>query len=188
MRQIAFVLLCAGMLATQASAGILVYTDTMFGGNEVPPNGSTASGQATVTVNTVTNLLTVNETWIGLSSPATGAHIHCCAVAGVAVGVALPFTTFPNTTSGTFNFTYDLTQSATYTSGFVTASGGTAAGAESALLAAMASGRTYTNIHDANFQGGEIRGQLAAVPEPGTIALAGASLLGLIAAVRRRRR
>ena len=34
------VLLFAGLLVTQASAGILVYTDTMFGGNEVPPNGS----------------------------------------------------------------------------------------------------------------------------------------------------
>jgi hypothetical protein len=188
MRQIAFVLLFAGLLATQASAGILVYTDTMFGGNEVPPNGSPGSGQATVTVNTVTNMLTVNETWTGLSAPAAAAHIHCCAVAGVAAPVALPFTLFPNTTSGSYNSTFDLMLSATYTSGFLSSSGATAAGAESALLAAMASGMTYTNIHDANFPGGEIRGQLAAVPEPATMAVGGASLLGLIAMVRRRRR
>jgi hypothetical protein len=51
---------------------------------------------------------------------------------------------------------------------FVTASGGTAADAESALLAALFSGDAYANIHDATFPGGEIRGRLVETPEPAT--------------------
>jgi CHRD domain/PEP-CTERM motif len=189
MRQIAFGILCVGLLARQSSAGILVYVDSMFGGNETPANGSTASGHATVTVDTVLNTLMINETWTGLTGgAASAAHIHCCAGPGVAAAVALPFNTFPTTTSGTFSLTYDLTQAATYTGAFVTAAGGTAALAESLLLSSMASGQTYTNIHNATFPGGEIRGQLAAIPEPGTMSVAGASLIGLIGVLRRRRR
>jgi hypothetical protein len=188
MRQIAFGILCVGLLARQASAGILVYVDSMFATNEVPANLSTASGHATVTVDTVANTLMINETWTGLVGPPTGAHIHCCGGPGTAVAVALPFNTFPTTTSDTFNFTYDLTLAATYTSAFLTTSGGTAALAEALLLSSMASGQTYTNIHDATNPGGEIRGQLAAIPEPGTMSVAGASLIGLIGVLRRRRR
>ena len=32
-------------------------------------------------------------------------------------------------------------------------------------------GQAYANIHDATYPGGEIEGQLATVPEPGTAAL-----------------
>lgn len=187
MRSITFGFLCACLLATQASASILVYKDIMSGLNETPSNGSTATGSATVTVDTLANTLSILETWAGLTGPPTGAHIHCCSLPGVASAVALPFNTFPTTTSGIFTFTYDLTNTATYNATFLSSSGGTAALAESALLTGMANGMTYTNIHDAQFPGGEIRGQLAGVPEPGTTALAGASLLGLIAVVRRRR-
>ena len=187
MRKYFFGLFCAGLLASQASAGIIVYSDNMFGSNEVPANLSTATGFATVTIDTVLNQLTVNESWTGLTGGvATGAHIHCCAGPGVSAMVALPFTGFPAATSGTYNNTFDLTLLATYNGAFVTASGGTAASAESTLLAQMAAGNTYTNIHDADFSAGEIRGQLLATPEPGTLILGSAGLL-LLGLVRRRR-
>src|SRR5436309_2390804 len=67
----------------------------------------------------------------------------------------------------------------------LTASGGTAAGAEAALIAGMLSGQTYANIHDVNFPGGEIRGQLQVVPEPGTMLLLIAGLVPLFACYRR---
>ena len=123
------------------------------------------------------NLLSVNETYSGLvGGPAAAAHIHCCVPVGVNAGVAVPFTGFPGTTSGTYMQTFDLTLASTYTASFVTASGGTAALAEAALIAGLNAGQTYANIHDAVYPGGEIRGQLAAVPEPTT---AGLLLLGL---------
>jgi hypothetical protein len=189
MRQLAFALLCTGLVATQATASIIVYTDVMSGANETPSNGSPAAGTAVVTVNTVANTLAVNITWSGLTAAASAAHIHCCAGPGVAAPVALPFNAFPAATSGTYNnggVAFDLTNAATYTSGFLTMGGGTAAGAETLLLNSLASGMTYTNIHDSNFPGGEIRGQLAATPEPATLTLV-AGLLGLISVVRGRR-
>jgi hypothetical protein len=69
----------------------------------------------------------------------------------------------------------------------VTENGGTPAGAEAALLAGLASGSAYLNIHTTLFPGGEIRGflQPASVPEPATLTLVG---LGLGATIRRRRR
>ena len=52
------------------------------------------------------------------------------------------------------------------------------------LLAGLASGTAYLDIPNANFQNGEIRGNLAAVPEPTTMFLIGTGLAGM--AVRRR--
>jgi CHRD domain len=67
-----------------------------------------------------------------------------------------------------------LLDSRFYNPAFVTANGGTVAGAEAALIAGLESQLTYFNIHTANFPGGEIRAQL--VPGP----IAGAGLPGLI--------
>jgi hypothetical protein len=164
------------------SATVLTYTATLNGASEVPAKASTAGGSATVTVDTVTNTLTVNEVFTGLvGGAAVAAHIHCCAAGGTNAAVAVPFTGFPNTISGTYTMSFDLLSSATYTASFVSASGGTAAGAEAALLAGLAGGLAYANIHDATYPGGEIRGQLAAasVPEPAALTLAALALAGL---------
>jgi hypothetical protein len=45
----------------------------------------------------------------------------------------------------------------------------------------------YFNVHTVNHPGGEIRGNLAVVPEPSTYALMGTGLAGLGVAMRRRR-
>ena len=67
----------------------------------------------------------------------------------------------------------------------MTASGGTVALAMARLLANIATGQTYFNIHTTTFGGGEIRGFLT-VPEPATLSLMALGLLGAGFARRRK--
>lgn len=177
-------------IAGAAHSAILVYTDTMAGTNEVPPNASTATGSTTVTVDDGLDTLLVDLTFSGLTGgPGSAAHIHCCIAPGANTGVAVPFVSFPAATSGHYVHTFDLLSAATYSSAFLTGSGGTAAGAEATLLAGLAAGHAYSNIHNGEFPGGEIRGFLtaASVPEPATWALMLLGFGALGASLRRRR-
>jgi hypothetical protein len=165
-----------GFILTGTSVGAAtVFSASLSGANEVPPSGSAGTGSITVTLSGDT--LSVVEVFSGLSSPTTAAHIHCCGAVGLNESVALPFTTFQTgVTAGSFTGTFDLTNPAVYLAAFVTAEGGTAAGAESALVAGLNSGQTYANIHTMVDPGGEIRGQLVAVPEPAMLLLAAIAL------------
>jgi hypothetical protein len=180
------------MLAGVAKADQLVFTTTMTGAQEVPPTGSPGIGSALVTIDTVTNLMTINVSFAGLLSPTTIAHIHCCAGPG---GIAIPATTVPSfpgfpvgVTTGTYLQTFDLTLASTYNPAFIVASSGTVASAQAAFIAGLLSGQAYFNIHTVQFPGGEIRGQLQAVPEPATLLLLTSGLAGVIGAVRKRRK
>jgi len=154
-----------------AFADAITYIAILTGAGENPPNASPATGTALYTLNG--DLLTINLTFSGLiGGPASAAHIHCCAGPGANANVWVPFTPFPNATSGTFSTTINLS-----TFGF---SGG---GTEAALIAGMNNGTAYTNIHNATFPGGEIRGQIVATPEPQSLwllASGGAAALGFL--------
>ncbi|MCC6540091.1 MAG: CHRD domain-containing protein [Bryobacterales bacterium] len=163
----------------------------MSGANENPANGSAGTGFATVTLSDDQLSLNVNLTFSGLTTNATGAHIHCCAGPSANGPVAVDFnysgnvSGFPlGATSGSFNFTFDLTNSAVYGGTFRTNNGGTAAGARAAFVAGFLAGNTYTNVHNSTFPGGEIRAQLT--PEPATMLLSASGLLAVLALRRRR--
>lgn len=177
-----------------AQASILTYAATLNGASESPANPSAGTGYATVVVDNIANTMSVTVTFIGLTGTTTASHIHCCtplANTGTA-GVATSTPTFPGfplgVTAGTYSQSFDLLSATPYNPAFVTANGGTNASAEAALLAGLAAGKTYLNLHTNTSPGGEIRGFLnLAVPEPTQWALMLVGFGALGAVLRRRR-
>jgi hypothetical protein len=179
-------------LSTQASAITEVFTGSLTGAQENPPVATSGTGSGTATYDSVANTLAVSVNFSGLSSNTNNAHIHCCAMppttpnAGVAIDFVGPG--FPlGVTSGSFNHTFDLGQTSTYSGAYLAASGGTANGARDRLLNSMRGmsggnlGVAYFNIHTVNFGPGEIRGNIARIPEPATLMLIAFGAMPLIA-------
>jgi len=124
MRRALITLIGAGLLGTPLPGAVTTFVTTMSGSQETPPNGSTASGLTTVTLDTSAHTLSVSVSFSGLvGGPASMGHIHCCAGPGVAAVVAVPYPGFPAATAGTYLHTFDLTDAATYNPPFLTSSG-----------------------------------------------------------------
>ena len=155
----------ATLAGAPASSGeVIVYTASLDGPSESPPVQSPGTGTATVTINTTAHTMRVQASFTGLVGTTTNSHIHgptATAFSGTAgVATTTPtFTGFPSgVTSGSYDNTFDMTQSSSYNPSFISANGGTPASAEVALANAMAAGKAYFNIHSSAFPGGEIRG------------------------------
>ncbi len=162
-----------GLAAAMPASALttIFFTGLSSAGEPVPT--STATGAAIVTFDDVVNTVTVQLSWQGLANAAPFGHIHCCTAtpgAGSAP-VLLNFTPLPAATAATYNSVFTLTPAAFGT-----------------LFAGAAAGRAYVNIHTPGvYAGGEIRGFLPAVPEPGTYAMMLAGLGALVWVARRRR-
>ncbi|MCP5516362.1 MAG: CHRD domain-containing protein [Verrucomicrobiales bacterium] len=183
-------LVCAIPLAH----GQIVYEAFLDGPSESPPNASPGSGIAKVAYDSAAHTLTLDVSFAGLLGTTTASHIHAPTATpfdGIAGAVIVPPTLplFPlGVTSGTYSHVFDLLDTTTYSAAFVTASGGTAAGAEAAMATYLADGKAYLNIHSAAFGGGEIRGFFVPVPEPAGTTLVVAGLLGAFGLYRRHSR
>ena len=152
--------------ATPGAATMWLWSATLDGLQEVPPNASPGTGSINGTLDDVTGSVVVTfGVFANLTAPAVAAHIHGLAPPGTNAGVLIPLTA-TNATSGT------LTGSGVLSAPNVTG---------------MLAGLTYANVHTNNFPGGEIRGQISVqpIPEPASI-LAVTAGLGL-AALRRRK-
>lgn len=150
--------------STIASAAIVDLTAIIDGGqaNAGAGTGSTATGTGSFTFDTDTSIFSYDISFSGLSSDQTNAHIHGPAAPGVNAGVqiALPLGSSIADTVAT-----PLT----------------------ALQADdLLAGLWYVNIHSANFPGGEIRGQISAVPVPAAVWLFASGLIGLISLARKK--
>jgi hypothetical protein len=186
------VLLIAAAMSLPASAHTVVYSASLSGPAEAPPNASPGTGTALVTIDLDLATMRLQTSFSGLLGNVTAAHIHCCtAIAETGtVGVATTLPTFPGfpsgVTSGSYDQTFDLTNASSYSAAFLTNNGGTS-GAMNALIAGLDAGKAYLNIHTSQFPGGEIRGFPQVVPVPAAAWLAGSALLGLVGFARRRR-
>ncbi len=184
-------LIIAAITSFPAGAAVLQYSALLDGASESPPNASSGTGTALVIVDTLAKTMRVQTSFTGLDGLVTNAHIHCCtAIPGAGnIGVATQTPSFPGfpsgVTFGTYDVTFDLTQEASFNGAFVTNNGGTAVGAQNALLTGLDQGRAYFNIHTNQVPSGEIRGFLLAVPEPGSFALM-LTGIGILTLLRRR--
>lgn len=148
-------------------ADLTDFTATINAAQQVPANDSPATGFMTGTYDSVANTFSfsweISDMLMGMPSSA-GAHIHLGA-AGTNGPVLFAFNNPDGTwaLSGSDTWT-DLTQDD---------------------VSALFSGELYLNFHTTAFPGGEVRGQIFAIPTPGSAGiLAGVGLMGL----RRRRR
>ena len=168
MKRLLLPLTLAAALAPTLGSAQSTFQALLTGSGEFPINGSSATGFGTVVLSLDQTQITVNESWTGLSAPATGSHIHGPGGFGTNAGVLFPFAGVPSATSGSIAqqvFSITPTQ-----------------------VGYLEAGYLYMNVHDAAFPGGEIRGQLVAVPEPGVATLLTLGLGGMAAMGYRRRR
>lgn len=126
-------------IAGAAHAEVLHFAAVLKGADEVPANDTTGQGHLVATLNTESKAFTYHATYSGLTGPATAAHFHGPAAAGVNAGVQIP-----------------IAAPASPISGQATLS--------EAQIADLKAGKWYFNVHTAAHQTGEIRGQVATAP------------------------
>ncbi len=138
-------------------------------------------GIVTGSLDDVSGALQLNVTFIGLTGPATGGHIHGLALPGADAGILMdlgaPIVIAPNVFGYNVAAVFDANGISLLTSG------GTAA--------VNSATQFYVNIHTTANPAGEIRGQLfvtsapAPVPVPPALLLMGSAVLGLVQLRRR---
>ncbi len=128
-----------GNMKSMGSGGVSSFGAALTSAAEVPPNSSSGSGTLEATLDKSTNILKWKLVYSGLTGPATMAHFHGPAMAGVNAGVVVPFASAASPSEGQATLT-------------------------PAQVADLMDGKWYANVHTAVNPGGEIRGQVTAKP------------------------
>jgi hypothetical protein len=145
----------------------VTFTATLTTAAEVPTptvGATPGSGTFTAVLDTVTNVLTYDLTFTGLTSNVNNGHIHGPADPGATAGAVLNFNTLSGATfsfgatSGTGHGTALLTSATQFTTNPAPGING------DSLRKLLFAGKAYANIHTVNNTGGEIRGQITKVP------------------------
>ena len=177
-------------VSSAAQAALISYVATLNGPNESPPNASTGTGTANVDYDNVAHTLHVHVVFSGLTGTTTASHIHSPTVDPflLTANVATTSPTFLNfplgVQAGTYDITLNMLDTTSWNSPYVNTYGPNLSSVESAFISQVNAGKAYLNIHTNTSPGGEIRGFLVPVPEPGSLALLTCSGLFLL---RRRR-
>ena len=129
------VLTALATLALSACAYPETFKTQLTSANEVPPNSSPGTGEATATFYPTSKTMTYEVTYKDLTGPAAAAHFHGPAASGANAPVMIPMDVTPSPITGGVTMTQ-------------------------AQIDALESGKMYVNIHTSDNKGGEIRGQL----------------------------
>lgn len=120
------------------------YSAMMTGSQEVPPTGSAGTGSGSVVLDGLAERIVANGSFATLTSNASAAHIHGPAAPGASAGILFPLEGIVAATSGIIpDQSFSITP---------------------AQVAQLDGGLHYFNVHSINHSGGEIRGQIGAVP------------------------
>jgi hypothetical protein len=166
------------------------YRAVASGALESPPNAS--PGNSLVTIDLGGKQMMVDLPFRDLDGTTTEAHVHCCTSAAFTgtAPVAIPFTDFPTGVhAGSYSKSFALGDEMSYDPGFLSAHGGTAQGAASALVDGIDANEAYVNLHTSAYPDGEIRGWLVAappVPETAEWSMLAVGLAGLMWMSRKR--
>jgi len=152
------------LFVSMSTAQAQIYKATLLGQNEIPVVTTQGTGSAIITLNRITHEMRVSANFTGLTGLSSASHVHCCVAQPGNAGVATTTPTFAGfplgVNSGSWDRIYDMTLATSWNPAFVTANGGTTAGAETTFLNGIAAGQSYLNVHSSTFGGGEIRGNL----------------------------
>jgi hypothetical protein len=118
---------------------------TLSGAQEVPSNGSSATGIANVQLNSAETQIFVSVSFGNLGTTQTGAHVHGPAVPGVNGGVLFDIGSLGTATGAFRGVLFSITPT---------------------QVAQLKAGLFYVNVHSVNFPNGEIRGQLRPYNKP----------------------
>lgn len=184
-------LVAMAVASVPAFAHFETYYGVLSGTNEVPANSSPATGWARVTLDLDLFTMRVEAQFSGLTGNTTASHIHAGNGPGTNGGVVTALPSFPGfplgVTSGTYDNTFDMALASSYNPSYITNNGGTVSSAFNAFRSKLLLGHAYYNIHTTTYGGGELRANLQAVPEPGTMIAVGAGLAGIVARKRRKK-